>query len=584
MISWPEFLAKLAFRTRKISTTRSAMSGRLSNTGPLKASADKGKGSVAVKPLELDDVLTNELGQFGRYQLINILLIAIPIMMATFINEYVFSAAAIPHRCLITECGEDSKSNLFDPEWVLNAIPSANSNSGFSSCSRFQSQGNGTLEYCPADLFTTTTTDCNGQYVYARDNSIVYDFNLGCEDWLRALPGTLNSVGTLLALPFTGYLSDRFGRRFTLVVCVFNLGLIGLIRAFSVNYPMYVALQILQTTLGSGAYSTSYIFATEFVGPRYRVATSAYCSSMFALGQVTIGAVAWIVQPWRYMIMALHIPCFLVVSYYWLLADSVRWQLSKGKFAEAKASLETMARVNKKQISEKSMNALLNPPTPPPNTEDEDEVSLIKAIFKSRVLLGRVCTTPIWWITITFVYYGLSINSVGLSDTIYLNYILVCAVEIPGFVTAALILGRIGRKLTLTGGYFFSAACNIAFIFIPQDLSTLRLVFSLLGKFGISMVMTSLYLFTTELYPTQYRHSLLAFSSMVGRIGSITAPLTPVLAEYWHGIPPAMFAGMAILSGLLVLTQPETLGTKLPDTLEEAEAIGSPESMRDHKS
>lgn len=47
---------------------------------------------------------------------------------------------------------------------------------------------------------------------------------------------------------------------------------------------------------------------------------------------------------------------------------------------------------------------------------------------------------------------------------------------------------------------------------------------------------------------------------------------------YWVGTPSAMFAGMAVLSGLLVLTQPETLGTKMPDTLAEAEALGKPES------
>lgn len=69
------------------------------------------------------------------------------------------------------------------------------------------------------------------------------------------------------------------------------------------------------------------------------------------------------------------------------------------------------------------------------------------------------------------------------------------------------------------------------YVHIVLDLTALRLVFALLGKYGISVVMTSLYLFTTELYPTQYRHSLLAFSSMVGRIGSITAPLTPVLVR-----------------------------------------------------
>lgn len=50
--------------------------------------------------------------------------------------------------------------------------------------------------------------------------------------------------------------------------------------------------------------------------------------------------------------------------------------------------------------------------------------------------------------------------------------------------------------------------------------------------------------------------------------------------EYYAGIPTLMFGGMGVLSGILVLTQPETLGTKLPDTLEEAEVIGLPKSMR----
>ena len=50
------------------------------------------------KPFDLDDVLVNELGQFGRFQLRNILLVTIPIMMSSFMSEYIFSAAAIPHR------------------------------------------------------------------------------------------------------------------------------------------------------------------------------------------------------------------------------------------------------------------------------------------------------------------------------------------------------------------------------------------------------------------------------------------------------------------------------------------------------
>lgn len=47
----------------------------------------------------------------------------------------------------------------------------------------------------------------------------------------------------------------------------------------------------------------------------------------------------------------------------------------------------------------------------------------------------------------------------------------------------------------------------------------------------IAMVITSVYVYTTELYPTKYRHSLFAFSSMVGRIGSVLAPLTPAMVS-----------------------------------------------------
>lgn len=83
---------------------------------------------------------------------------------------------------------------------------------------------------------------------------------------------------------------------------------------------------------------------------------------MFAVGLVVLGGVAWLIQPWRYMIMVLHIPCFLIIIYYWILSESVRWLLSKQKFEEAKVVLEKAAKANKKEISEKSMQALLKPP------------------------------------------------------------------------------------------------------------------------------------------------------------------------------------------------------------------------------
>lgn len=41
-----------------------------------------------------------------------------------------------------------------------------------------------------------------------------------------------------------------------------------------------------------------------------------------------------------------------------------------------------------------------------------------------------------------------------------------------------------------------------------------------------------------------------------------------------ESLPLILFGTMSVTSGLLVLFFPETLNTKLPDTIEEAEVIG----------
>lgn len=50
------------------------------------------------KPMDLDEVLAHELGQFGWFQIRNILLVAYPIILCGLMTEYIFSAAATPHR------------------------------------------------------------------------------------------------------------------------------------------------------------------------------------------------------------------------------------------------------------------------------------------------------------------------------------------------------------------------------------------------------------------------------------------------------------------------------------------------------
>lgn len=524
---------------------------------------------------EFDSVLYREVGPFGKYQLLTIALLAFPALVCAFMaGDYIFTAGSLPTRCAVPEC--DDPKPVYSPQWILYAVPATES--GFDNCRRFANVSSVVIspdELCPATLFDRDIIVPCDAYVYERTNTIVYDFNIECQEWLRALPGTLNSAGGMVSLVLAGFISDRLGRRMSIVFFSFNIALVGVIRAFSVNFAMYTALQFMQTAIGGGAFSAAYILAAEIVGPGYRVRTSATISSMFALGQVVLGLLAFAIPAWKTLTLVLYIPVFLIISYYWILSESFRWLLSKNKQEEGKATLEYAARLNKKQISDKNMNFLL---TAIQNQIDENkevnQENLFYRVMKSPIILRRCCTTPIMWMTTVFIYYGLSINSVNLTGNMYLNYIATAAIEIPGYWTAVLVLDRIGRRPTLFCGFMICAICCLAFAFVPKSMYTLSLILYLIGKYCIGLVMTSLYLYTAELYPTRYRHSFLGFSSMLGRIGSIIAPLTPALMVYWSGIPSVMFAGTAFLSAILVLTQPETRGQKVPDTIEDAERLG----------
>ncbi|CAH2084356.1 unnamed protein product [Euphydryas editha] len=533
------------------------------------------------KGVNLDRILIEEIGEIGPYQLRILALSAIVVIFAAWgASEYVFTTTRISTRCLIHEC-EDQESAVFRPSWILDAVPE--SGSSFDNCRRFASINETVLGYnvCPADLFDRENiVDCD-EFVYENTDSVVYDYGLACDEWRRTLIGSIRTIGTLTALPITGYISDHWGRRVALTLNAFNTAWMGSLRYFAGTYIGFLISEVAEATFGSAGFSCCYILLMELMGPRYRVAAGATMNTFFSVGQITMGFIAWGVPNWQYLTLTLYIPQLLTLSYFWIMSESVRWYMSKGRFEEAEKVLKDVARVNKKTLSEKSLQGLRENALDEKKRKAAEEAEkkkepwLIVLVFRHKAILTRLAVSPVWWITNTFIYYGMSINSVNLSGNRYLNYAAVSAAEIPGYWTAVFLMGKIGRKPVLAGAFWVCAACQIGYIFMPEGLYGASLTLFLIGKYSIAMVMTSVYVYTAELYPTKYRHSLFAFSSMMGRIGSVVAPLTPAFAEaVWINFPFALFGGFALLSGMLVLITPETLGSKLPDTMEEASMIG----------
>ncbi|XP_050677872.1 organic cation transporter protein-like [Leptidea sinapis] len=530
--------------------------------------------------ISLDTLLVEEIGQFGRYQWRMLGLTVVFVIFAAWAAvEFVFTTGRISTRCLIPECDVVGQIE-FHPEWILNAVPE--SGSSFDNCRRF-SPVNSTAfaNTCPAHWFDRNTISECEDFVYQNTNTVVYDYGLACDEWRRSLIGSVRTFGTLTALPITGYISDRWGRRTALCINAFNTAWLGVTRYFADTYIGFLISEVVEATFGSGGFSCAYILLMEVVGPKYRVAAGATMNTMFSVGQITMGLLAWAVPNWRYLTLTLYIPQFITVFYYWLMFESIRWYISKGRYQEAGSTLKKVATINGKQLSDDSIETLRVCAEEEKKQKELDLASrssepwLIVILFRYKRVLLRVCVSPVWWITTTFIYYGLSINSVNMSGNQYVNYIAVAAVEIPGYWAAVILMSIIGRKLVLAGAFWLCCACQIAYIFMPQGMYAVSLTAYLIGKLAIATVMTTVYVYTTELYPTRYRHTLFAFSSMMGRIGSIIAPLTPAFGQaLFEEFPFILFAAFSLISGGLVLLTPETMGTKLPDTMEEASNLG----------
>ncbi|XP_049703477.2 organic cation transporter protein [Helicoverpa armigera] len=532
--------------------------------------------------LELDTLLVEEVGQFGRHQLRSFLWLAVLVVFVACSNqEYVFTTARISTRCLISEC--ESEPAEFSPAWLENALPSGSSPGSFDNCRRFANStaALGDNSTCPSSLFDRDTLLPCDTYVYENTHTAVYDLGLACDEWRRSLVGTVCTFGTLTAMPITGFVSDRWGRRVALTINAVNTAWIGLTRYWADTYIGFILTEFAEATFGYGLYSSLYILLTEEVGPDYRVAIGAALKTCFAMGQMTLGLLAWAVPNWRTLTLVLYIPQFLTIAYYWLISESVRWYMSKGRFEESEALLKKMAKVNGTQVSDTSLEELRRTAeeklrSSADETQKSGEPWLIVQVFRHKRVLLACVVSPIWWITTTFIYYGLSLNAVNMSGNKYLNYVAVAAVEIPGFWTAYYLMGKIGRKAVLTGAFWLCSACQLAYVLMPQGLYVASLVVYLIAKLAIAMVATSIYVYTAELYPTKHRHSLFAFSSMMGRIGSMMAPLTPAFGAQWFAeLPFVLFGSLALVSGALIFLTPETLGTTLPDTLDQAEHIGN---------
>ncbi|XP_011642391.1 solute carrier family 22 member 5-like isoform X3 [Pogonomyrmex barbatus] len=534
-------------------------------------------------------VSKNSMGKniekFGLYQIITFTFSSIPLLLtAGFTLSYVFTAGEVKYRCLVPEC-EHSGNTTFAPPWINASAPKIDGI--ISGCTRYtvRDDVSGT---CSEASFTNNTHDCDSWIYDPDERTILNEWGFACDAnrWKLTLVGTIQNTGQFVGLIFAGYISDRYGRRTFLTLATFLSGISGLIHSFSVNYWMFLAFEFLDATMAAGIYSAGFILGMETAGVKNRIFGSTIMCCMFAIGEILLGLIASWLRSWRTLLRVVYGPGLLAILLPLVIPESIRWLLSKGKHEEVEKIYRKMARMNGLPVTDEAINAFKELNVAKPENKSDlviaDERKPIVQVLHSSVILIRLLVCSFCWLTNTFVYYGLSLNSVAFAGDKYINFMLVAVVEIPAYCLAWVLTDHIGRKPTLSGAFLLSGAFCLAIQFVPAGAwSYGPLLLYMAGKLCITMAFATVYIYTVELFPTTLRHSLLGICSMTGRVGSILSPQTPLLAQIMPSLPLILFGSMGIVAGALSLIFPETLGTKLPDTVWEAENIGKSNETRE---
>uniref|UniRef100_A0A8C9ZJB7 Solute carrier family 22 member 7b, tandem duplicate 1 n=1 Tax=Sander lucioperca TaxID=283035 RepID=A0A8C9ZJB7_SANLU len=512
------------------------------------------------------DSILSEINGFGKFQIKLVLiqmLSRITLPCHFLLNN--FMAAVPPHYCNIIALDDgDVFGNLTREQKLAVGVP-AEQDGTPSSCQMFSKpqyqhlSGSNNSE----DAFTV---QCQNGWVY--DNStfkstLATEWDLVCSrKGMNKATATIFFIGVMFGAPLFGFLSDRFGRRPLLLVSYLSSLTFAVLSAFSTSYVMFVILRFFTGMSLAGISIISVVLNVEWFGIEHRTFSGVIISLDWTLGNWILVGIAYNVNQWRLLIVAVTLPLILSIMTWRWLPESARWLLANGKADAAHHYIMQCAKMNNRT---KCMATVT------PTIETKDKKYTFVDLFKTPNIRKRSICLGIVWYGVAFTYYGLSLNITGFGLNLYLTQFIFASIEMPMKIGVYFFLEKVGRRSGQTGALLLTGLCLFTNMFVATDKWVIRTVVAVLGKSMSEATFTIIFLFTTELYPTVVRQNGLGYTSFLARLGVSISPLIVLLEDVWHLLPAVTYCAVAVGSGLVALLLPETLKARLPQYIEDIE-------------
>lgn len=542
------------------------------------------------RELDYDEVLSY-IGQFGGFQRrIFLLLSLVSAAGGLAVVVFAFTGYTPKYRCRVPQC-ESGNITYFHNEMAESPSLPSWYNGSIELADRCKvpkvNQGDGS---CTADSASFKDgTECSwDDLVFDQSivtSSIVQEYQLICgSEWKRTIYSAIYMLGMLVGSYFFGWVSDTYGRLKALMLAVVTVSLAGFLGAFATgpgSMHIYAFLRFITGMGGIGCFMVCFVLVVEHVGYKFTMLVGIAIEIPFALGEAILGVEAYAIRDWGTLQIVAYLPLLALLGLWWLVPESPRWLIGSGQLDKAKEVIRRVAKGNGRDVPE---HLLKNASIEETSGEPEKKVSVLD-LFRTRRMAARTINMCFQWFSVTMCYYGLSFASTSLSSGgPYMNYMLSVLIEIPGYIFCILVMDSWGRRPILS---FCQMISGIACIFCgllqgqeDSDLKNLQVFLSLLGKFMASASFSIVYLYTAELFPTAVRNQAVGTCSLVARMGGISALLLDNLKVFWLPAPVFIMGCVATVAGGLAVLFPETLGRRLPETMEEALAIGTEGNTR----
>ncbi|CAF1085024.1 unnamed protein product [Brachionus calyciflorus] len=413
-------------------------------------------------------------------------------------------------------------------------------------------------------------------------SSIVTDLNLICDkQYLIGLPETISTVTLILGF-LGGFLGDKIGRKKAILISLISYTTIILIsriffmHIFQMNfyfkYIIFALVQILVSACLSWLYVTNFVLLSESTNNSYRTLFSNINGYFYILGEFIILLVYYFSRDWKVLYWFLGAYAFLTVISTFFLDESAEWLLSIGNKQKALKIFRKMSRLNGKPLQniEELVENLQNKDGINNNSKFRTTIQQIKEILSNKNSLIKTLIVSYIWFSIFLSYYGtsLGISSFNFGNPFVLFLVSSCSELIACSTTR--IVDFIGRKKTML--LFFTIATVMYFSIVVilwttidkkiSDYSLeaiLLLVFFIFGKWSVSVLGQTTYIYSSEVYSANIRNTAVLFTSTVGSIGSNIFPYVNLLANVvWKPLPYIIFGISTLISVIFVLFLPET--------------------------